>query len=165
MPVTLLLDVEIQANDGKQRTQTITVPLSDTVDPDWAFECLRFVLNSETEVESIWAKNLRPLPDPSKISGKLPTNLTIDLTNDIAPYFDITNTRTSWHAICNLLRNARIHLARAAAYKSIETQLNTNVQDFRPDWKFDDLLQTTTKVYNQYLKVLERLSLLPTFFK
>src|SRR5437870_12780720 len=110
----LKLTIEVESEDGKERKASFTYDLLGG-EADRALQWFSYHLSTEAQVESMWDGFLNDLPDPSGLCSGNTTTVTIELGSDPSSYYDASNRNWAWHEICNLLRSARIYLARARA--------------------------------------------------
>lgn len=103
-------------------TPTPIEPLSSTFECEGGFDplWLQSYLTMEARQEARWAEFRRQLPKMNEL--KTPGELTLDLLEDFpGKYFDVTNTKEVWVEILNTIMQAEWLLARARAYKTLET--------------------------------------------
>jgi hypothetical protein len=115
----LILNIEVESDDGKERKSSFAYDLPDGETADYALQWFSYYLSTEAQVESKWNEFLNKLPDPSSLCSGNSTTIKIR-PEDINSYYDASKRGWAWLEICNLLRSARIYLARARAYKEFE---------------------------------------------
>jgi hypothetical protein len=118
----LILNVEVESEDGKERKSKYVYDLPEGGTPDRNLQWFSYYISTEAQVESRWHEFLNKLPDPSGLCSSSSTNITIALGPNIGTYYDASNRNSVWVEICNLLSSARIYLARSRAYKEFEPE-------------------------------------------
>lgn len=126
MPDRLILNVEVESEDGQERKSRYVYELTEGSTPDRVLQWFSYYLSTEAQVESKWCDVLKKLPDPSGLCSGSSTTITTTLGSDFGTYYDASNKNWAWLEICNLLSSARIYLARSRAYKEFEPDHSGN---------------------------------------
>jgi hypothetical protein len=119
MAVKLVMQIEVEGNDGIERKCIRTYDIPEIVSPDLAFEWLTYYLDVEARAELLFAEYRKDLPDLSEIEMRT-IKLSFPVDKGLAPYFDSKNSAMAWIEIYNLFLSSRDHLAYARAYKAAE---------------------------------------------
>jgi hypothetical protein len=122
----LILNVEVESEDGKERKSRYAYELPEGGTPDRDLQWFSYYLSTEAQVESRWGDFLNKLPDPNGLCSGGSTTITTTLGPNFGTYYDASNKNWAWLEICNLLSSARIYLARSRAYKEFEPKHSGN---------------------------------------
>ena len=120
MSEKLMLKIEVESEDGKERKTSFIYDLPTDGEPDGTLQWLSYFLSTEAQVELKWNEFLNNLPDPNSLGSANSITVTTQLGFGMSTYYDASNRNWAWMEIDNLLSSARIYLARAQAYKEFE---------------------------------------------
>lgn len=121
----LTMKLQIQGDNTPEKVQEHLFALPDDADLEYAATWLMYWLSTELKVENTWQDYLQKLPDPRslEVDG---IKVQLDPTGGAGPYFDSMNSGKAWLEVYNQLLAARNHLARARAYKALESEHTKN---------------------------------------
>jgi hypothetical protein len=133
----LTIKLQIQGDDIVEKVEEHRTTLPADANVEYAANWLMYWLSTELKVENTWQGYLQKLPDPGILEIDV-LKVRFDLAGGAKPYYDRMNSGKAWFEAYNQLLAARNHLARARAYKALESEHPKNEMHVLHERKMDE---------------------------